>query len=47
MKDKRASFLKGGFALTMATVKTIPQNMNLIGRLTKNNKSVAHAARSF
>ena len=28
----------------MATVKTIPQNINLIGRLTKNNKSVARAA---
>ena len=31
----------------MATVKTIPQNINLIGRLTKNNKSVARVARTL
>ena len=31
----------------MATVKTIPQKINLIGRLTKNNKSVARAARTL
>ena len=31
----------------MATVKTIPQNINLIGRLTKNNKSAARAARTL
>ena len=43
-KERRASFLKGAFALIMATVKTIPQNINLIGRLTKNNKKVARAA---
>jgi len=46
-KERRASFLKGAFALTMATVKTIPHNINLIGRFTKNNKSVARAARTL
>ena len=46
-KERRASFLKGAFALIMATVKTIPQYINLIGRLTKNNKSAARAARTL
>ena len=31
----------------MATVKTIPQDINLIGRLTKNDKSAARAARTL
>ena len=43
IKNERS--LKGAFALKMATVKTIPQDINLIGRSTKNNKSAARAAR--
>ena len=46
-KHTKESFLKGAFALTMATVKTLSQNINLIGRFTKNNKSVARAARTL
>ena len=37
-KESRAGDIKGAFALTVTTAKTISQNRNLIGRVTKNNK---------
>ena len=42
--ESRASDIKGAFALTVSTAKTISQNRNLIGRVTKNNKRAERTA---
>ena len=46
MKERRSSDIKGAVALTTSTAKTIPQNINLIGRLTKNNKCASRTVRT-
>ena len=43
-KESRADGIKGAFALTTSTAKTMPQSMKLIGRLTKNYKVALRTA---